>query len=88
MIQLKTHSLGRSTPFAVSHDTAPQAMAGATPLCRLLNRRTVNNRFMKINVRSRAAAIGNVPSRTVCSASVQVRDMIKSLYCLEGFRFT
>ena len=85
MIQLKMHSLGHSTPFAVSHDTAPVAMAGATPLRRFLNRRASNNIFMKRNGRSRNAVIGNVASRTVCSASVQVRDTLKSLNQFRDF---
>jgi hypothetical protein len=88
MIQLKTHSLGHSTRLAVSHDTATLAMAGATPLHRLLSRKAGQNRFMMTNVRPRNAAIGNVASRTVCSASVQVREMIEFLCRIKDSCFT
>lgn len=74
MIQLKTGPLGRNACIAVSHDTAPVAMAGATPLHRLLNQSTGRNRFTMRNVRPRNTVIGNLSSRIVCSASVQVRD--------------
>lgn len=76
MIQLTTNSMGRNAQLAALHDTAPRAMAGATPIRKCLSGRVMRDGFIKKNNRSNSVFTANAAIRPICSASgsVQVRS--------------